>query len=139
MELGRIEARFRKDAANDVTRARDARIARALDAIAANPARAWTVAELAKIAGMSRAVFARRFVAEAGVPPLAWVTRARIARSAELLVAGDVGLAAVAADVGYANEFALSRAFRRHVGEPPGVYRRRVRAGGAFAPRCIAA
>jgi AraC-like DNA-binding protein len=40
----------------------------------------------------------------------------------------DAGLAAIAADVGYATEFAFSRAFRRAFGEPPGKYRERMRA-----------
>jgi transcriptional regulator GlxA family with amidase domain len=52
----------------------------------------------------------------------------------------DASLAEVAGAVGYATEFALSRAFRRHAGEPPSIYRRRIRdAQRPTAPRCIAA
>ena len=40
---------------------------------------------------------------------------------------GDEGLAAIAARVGYDSEFAFNRAFRRHMGVPPGVYRRQAR------------
>jgi transcriptional regulator GlxA family with amidase domain len=128
-------------AANDVEKpARDARVARALEALEARPAERWTVARLAKVAGLSRAAFARRFAAEVGAPPLRHVAAVRMRRAAELLVGSDAALAAVAADVGYATEFALSRAFRRHMGEPPGVYRRRVRAVGSTEPaRCLAA
>jgi transcriptional regulator GlxA family with amidase domain len=130
--------------ANDVgTQARDPRIARALDAIAACPSERWTVAKLAKIAGSSRAAFARRFVTEIGVPPLRYVAAIRVRLAAERLGVSDAPLAAVAAvaaEVGYATEFALSRAFRRFVGEPPGIYRRRVRAAVGFsAPCCLAA
>jgi transcriptional regulator GlxA family with amidase domain len=127
--------------ANDVRqRARDPRIERAREAIAARPAERWTVAKLARIAGLSRAAFARRFAAELGVPPLRYVATTRLRLAAELLAANDASLATVAAEVGYATEFALSRAFRRLVGEPPGVYRRRVRATALPpAPRCLAA
>jgi transcriptional regulator GlxA family with amidase domain len=127
--------------ANDVgRRARDFRVERAREAIAAKPAERWTVAKLAKIAGMSRAAFARRFAAELGVPPLRYVAAARMRLAAGLLATSDADLAAVAAEVGYATEFALSRAFRRLVGEPPGVYRRRVRAAALpAAPCCLAA
>ncbi len=127
--------------ANDVApRARDARIARACEAIAAGPAEPWTVAKLARVAGLSRAAFARRFAAEIGVPPLRHVAQVRMRLAAAALAGTDASLAEVAAEVGYATEFALSRAFRRLVGEPPGAYRRRVRtASWPSAPRCRAA
>jgi transcriptional regulator GlxA family with amidase domain len=128
-------------ATNDAPpRGRDARIARALDALASRLAERWTVARLAKIAGLSRAAFARRFLAEVGAPPLRQLAAMRMRRAAELLATSEACLAEVAAVVGYANEFALSRAFRRHVGQPPGVFRRSVReARASFAPRCMAA
>jgi AraC-like DNA-binding protein len=126
--------------ANDVGRARDARIERARAAIAERPAERWTVGKLAKVAGLSRAAFARRFAAELGVTPLRYVATVRLRRAAQILVADDASLAVVAAEVGYATEFALSRAFRRLVGEPPGAYRRRVRGDTLpAAPRCLAA
>jgi transcriptional regulator GlxA family with amidase domain len=123
-----------------VRQARDARIARALAALTARPAERWTVAKLARIAALSRAAFARRFAEEVGAPPLRHLTTVRMERAAELLRATDASLAEIAAVVGYANEFALSRAFRRHAGSPPGVYRRAFRRmEGSFAPRCLAA
>ncbi len=126
--------------ANDVRPARDARIERALDAMAARPADRWTVTKLARVAGLSRAAFARRFAAEVGAPPLAHLAALRMRRAVELLAASDAPLAAVAAEVGYATEFALSRAFRRLAGEPPGAFRRRVRGVvPPAAPRCLAA
>jgi AraC-like DNA-binding protein len=48
--------------------------------------------------------------------------------AARLLAKGDASLASVAAEVGYDSEFAFSRAFKRHTGQAPGVWRRRVRA-----------
>jgi transcriptional regulator GlxA family with amidase domain len=132
---------FAAPAANDTAASdRDPRIARALDAIAAHPSHRWTVASLAKIAGASRAAFARRFAAEVGVPPMRHVAATRLRIAAEQLTESDAPLAEVATAVGYATEFALSRAFRRFIGVPPGAYRRRLRAGALpAAPRCLAA
>jgi transcriptional regulator GlxA family with amidase domain len=124
--------------ANDV--ARDPRIARVLDAVAERHAEPWTVATLARVAGLSRAAFARRFLAEVGAPPLRHVAALRIRKAAELLVASEASLAEIAAQVGYANEFAFSRAFRRMIAQPPGFFRRAARqSSGVFAPRCLAA
>jgi transcriptional regulator GlxA family with amidase domain len=112
----------------------------ALEAIAARPAEAWTVESLAKVAGLSRAAFARRFVEEVGAPPLHYVTEVRMRLAAERLVRSDEALAVIAIEVGYATEFSLSRAFRRTLGDPPGVYRRRARAvSHRSLPMCLAA
>jgi transcriptional regulator GlxA family with amidase domain len=131
----------RPRAANDVAAAAfDGRIARALAAVAARPDERWTVARLAKVAGLSRAAFARRFAAEVGAPPLRHVAALRMARAADLLARTDASLADIAARTGYANEFALSRAFHRLVGAPPGAYRRLVRAAPSSSrPMCLAA
>jgi AraC-like DNA-binding protein len=102
----------------------DARVARALELMRSRLERRWTVASLARAAGLSRAAFARRFLAELGAPPLRHLTELRLARAAELLVEGDASLAAVAAEVGYESEFAFGRAFKRRFGVAPGVYRR---------------
>jgi transcriptional regulator GlxA family with amidase domain len=142
MRLTRVRSNGQGVVANDAGfRGRpDARIVRALEAIAARPAERWSVAKLAKIAGLSRAAFARRFAAEVGTPPLHHLAALRMDRVAELLVTSDAAIAVIAAEVGYATEFALSRAFHRHMGEPPGIYRRRIRAAGLpSAPRCLAA
>jgi AraC-like DNA-binding protein len=106
----------------------DRRLSRALAAMQAEPARPWTVLGLARAAGLSRAAFARRFLAELGVPPLRYLAERRMQLASLLLVEGDDSLASVAAQIGYESEFAFSRAFKRHHGEAPGAFRRRVRA-----------
>jgi AraC-like DNA-binding protein len=98
----------------------------ALRALHANPARAWTVAELAAEANLSRAAFARRFAAATGVPPLSYLTTWRMTLAKEALAAGTSTLAVVAQDVGYADEFSFATAFKREVGEPPGRFRDRL-------------
>lgn len=123
--------------ANDVRTSADARIERALEALRSRTCERWTVAKLAKVAGLSRAAFARRFVRELGAPPLHYLAELRMRRALELLAGTDATLSEIAERVGYSSEFALSRAFRRCVGEPPSVVRRRF-AAPASAPRCAA-
>jgi AraC-like DNA-binding protein len=119
--------------AQTLSRTADARLARAIRLMEASLAKRLTVADLAKAAGMSRAAFARRFLAELGVTPLRFLADLRMARAARLLAESDAGLAAIAAEIGYESEFAFSRAFKRYAGEAPGVYRRRhQRAGASF-------
>ena len=101
----------------------DPAVGAALRAVHAEPARAWTVAELATEAASSRATFARRFTALLGVAPLAYVTDWRMALAREQLRDGDAGLAAVARSLGYASEFSFAAAFKRHHGTPPGRWR----------------
>jgi AraC-like DNA-binding protein len=103
---------------------RDPAIGAAIHAIHRDPARPWTVESLGAHVGLSRAAFARRFTTLVGQPPLAYLTWWRMTSAARLLVDSDAPLAAVAARVGYTSEFAFATAFKRHVGTPPGTYRR---------------
>jgi AraC-like DNA-binding protein len=68
------------------------------------------------LVGLSRAAFARRFIALTGRPPLTYLTWWRMVLAGRLLRSSDVSLAAVAGRVGYASEFAFAKAFKRHVG-----------------------
>lgn len=121
----------------DPERQTDPRIARALAAMQGALDRRWTVGGLAKIAGMSRAAFARRFLADTGAPPLRHLAAMRLAHGARMLIASSASIAEASREVGYVSEFAFARAFKRHFGEAPGVYRRRARAG-AIVLRAVA-
>ncbi|MFI6159424.1 AraC family transcriptional regulator [Micromonospora haikouensis] len=96
----------------------------ALQAIHRDAARPWTVATLAAEAGLSRAPFARRFATRLGQPPLTYLTWWRMTTAARLLRESDAPLRAIAAQVGYASEFAFATAFKRQHGTAPGRYRR---------------
>ncbi|NUP00538.1 MAG: AraC family transcriptional regulator [Nonomuraea sp.] len=108
----------------------------ALDAIHGDPARPWTVQELARHAGISRAAFARRFAALVGRPPRAYLTWWRLTTAARLLRASDVPLSVVAARVGYGSEYAFANAFRREFDIAPGRYRHK-EAGAASSAEAI--
>lgn len=101
----------------------DPAVGAALRAVHADPARAWTVADLAAEASVSRATFARRFTALLGVAPLTYVTDWRMALAREQLRDGEAGLAAVARSLGYSSEFSFAAAFKRHHGQAPGRWR----------------
>jgi AraC-like DNA-binding protein len=133
--MRRVEGEAANDTRIEPTRSDPVR--RALDLLASRPHQRWTVAALARAVGCSRAVLALRFTAEVGVPPLRHLTRLRMERAARRLVESDDGLAHIGADVGYATEFAFSKAFRRHHGAPPGAYRRAMR-GDAITIRAAA-
>lgn len=111
----------------------DPAVGPALRAMHEDPAHPWTVAELAALAGLSRAAFARRFATATGQAPLAYLTAWRMTLAADALSTSDATLAQIAADVGYANEFAFSAAFKRHRGDPPGRWRAGQRARRAAA------
>ncbi len=101
----------------------DRAVAAALRAVHGDPAHPWTVAELARLANVSRASLARRFAAEVGSPPLTYLTWWRMRLAREALVEGAT-LAQVARQVGYATEYAFAAAFTREVGTAPGRWRR---------------
>lgn len=102
----------------------DMRLAAAIRAIHAQPARAWTVVELAKEAALSRSAFFERFQHAMGVAPMEYLLAWRMALAKNLLRRGDPGIAEVAERVGYSSASTFSVAFSRHVGQPPSVYAR---------------
>ena len=83
----------------------------------------WTLRRLARECTMSRSSFAERFSESVGVPPMTYLTRWRMRVAADLFCTTSMSVAQVARRVGYQSESALSRAFKRHVGHPPGMYR----------------
>jgi len=105
---------------------RDPRLGRALRAIHDDPAQAWSVAVLARLAGMSRTTFAQRFTARVGETPIAYVRARRLAAAVELLRSGTVELGELGERVGYRSQAAFSRAFAEHFGVAPGAFRQRL-------------
>ena len=86
--------------------------------------RSWTVAELAKVAALSRSAFFERFTRTVGLPPMEYLLAWRMAVAKNLLRREDLALAEVAERVGYGSASNFSTAFSRHVGKPPSRYAR---------------
>jgi transcriptional regulator GlxA family with amidase domain len=102
----------------------DARLAAAMRHIHGDPARSWTVAQLAKKVALSRSAFFERFTRAVGLPPMEYLLAWRMALAKDLLRREGIGLAEVAERVGYGSASTFSTAFSRHVGQPPGRYAR---------------
>ncbi|WP_413229987.1 helix-turn-helix transcriptional regulator [Kitasatospora purpeofusca] len=103
-------------------------VAGALRALHEDPARGWSVEELAASAGVSRATLTRRFTALVGRAPMAYLAWWRMTRAAALLQQTADPLDVIARRVGYATPYALSHAFSRQFGTTPGRYRDRMAA-----------
>lgn len=104
----------------------DPRIGATIQAIHADPARSWTVENLAKIAGVSRSTFALRFKQKSGVTPLEYVLRWRMQLAARFLNTNNhVTISSTAQKLGYDSDSAFSHAFKRVMGCSPREYRER--------------
>jgi AraC-like DNA-binding protein len=101
----------------------DPAIGDALCLLHTDPARRWTVAELAAKTDMSRAAFAARFTSHVGQPPLTYLTAWRMTLAADLLHDTDNTIATIARNVGYHDAFAFSVAFKRVHSISPSAWR----------------
>lgn len=97
----------------------DPRLAAAIRQMHAEPARAWTTAELAKAAALSRSAFFERFARTVGVPPMEYLLGWRMSLAKDLLRRGAGRIEEIALTVGYGSASAFSTAFARQVGMPP--------------------
>lgn len=102
----------------------DERVAVALRRVHGEPARPWTIGELAKASALSRSTFFDRFRREVGVRPMEYLLGWRMSLAKELLRSGDVSVSEVAERVGYSSHSTFSVAFARQVGMSPTVYAR---------------
>ena len=107
--------------------ARDSEVGRALAMIHRSPEHPWTIATLAKEAGVSRSVLAERFRYFLNEPPMAYLTRWRLQLGAQMLTLTSHSVAQIAVEVGYESEAAFNRAFKREFGVPPARFRKQAR------------
>jgi AraC-like DNA-binding protein len=113
-----------KDAGGWLSGLRNPHVSRALALMHGRPAEAWTLERLAHEVCLSRSVFADRFAHFVQDSPMQYLARWRMQLATRLLERPGVGLAQVAAAVGYESEAAFNRAFKKYVGAPPGAWRR---------------
>lgn len=103
----------------------DERLGPSLRAIHAAPSKSWAVANMAKLAGLSRSAYFARFSRYVGMPPMDYLQGWRMTLAKDLLRHGHKNIAQVASAVGYGSASAFSIAFSRQTGQPPGHYARR--------------
>jgi transcriptional regulator GlxA family with amidase domain len=82
------------------------------------------VEQLARRALMSARTFARRFRAELGTTPAAWLNRQRLLRAQQLLEETDLGLEQIAQETGFGSAAVMRHHFVRVLQVSPQAYRR---------------
>ncbi|WFU39163.1 AraC family transcriptional regulator [Bradyrhizobium sp. CB82] len=100
------------------------RLAPAVAALFNEPARAWSLPDLARLCNLSRATLARQFQAKLGRSASDLLTDIRMTLAANELRRSSVSTGAVAEGVGYQSEAAFQRAFRSHMGVTPARWRK---------------
>lgn len=93
-----------------------------------------SINEAARVSGMCRSVFERRFAAQMGRSPKAEVLRLRLERVKQLLMDTDWNLAQIAESAGFNYAEYLHAVFTQKTGITPGKYRRQAQssASGRF-------
>jgi AraC-like DNA-binding protein len=110
---------------------RDPVVGEALSLLHRDPARDWTVADLATAVAASKSVLVERFNQLLGRPPIRYLTEWRLSLATGLLRTTQMGVGEIGARVGYNSEEAFSRAFKREMGKAPAHWRAEPGPGGA--------
>ncbi|WP_404983723.1 helix-turn-helix domain-containing protein [Cobetia marina] len=92
--------------------------------IDANLHRRLSVADLARQSHLSEQHFSERFRVLTGLSPYQYLLRRRLDEARHLLDSSDLSLSQIAERCGFANQSALSHAFRKHLGFPPSALRK---------------
>jgi len=100
------------------------RLAPAVVALFKEPARAWSLPDLARLCNMSRATLARQFQEKLGRSASDLLTDIRMTLAANELRKSSLSTGAVAEAVGYQSEAAFQRAFKSHMGVTPAKWRK---------------
>ncbi|MFI6520452.1 GlxA family transcriptional regulator [Spirillospora sp. NPDC050679] len=88
-----------------------------------NLAQQVTLAQMARVGGLSERTFSRRFREQTGTTPLQWLLRARVRRAQFLLENTDHGVERIAEQSGFGSATAFRERFKRIVGVTPQSYR----------------
>ena len=94
------------------------KLARTLSALHEQPGQAWTLASMARTAGMSRSAFAAAFKAQVGRSPAEYLAQWRLT-IAQGLLRGGASVKTAADQLGYRSASSLSRAFTQALGRSP--------------------
>ncbi|HEX3502331.1 MAG TPA: AraC family transcriptional regulator [Xanthobacteraceae bacterium] len=100
------------------------RLAPALAALFNEPARPWSLPELARLCNMSRATLVRQFQEKLGRSASDLLTDIRMTLATNELKKPSISTGAVAEAVGYQSEAAFQRAFKSHMGVTPAQWRK---------------
>lgn len=114
--------------------AADPIVGRALAAMHRQPAESWTLPKLARACATSRSVLDDRFRRLLGCAPMRYLTSWRLQLAASKLRASTESVGRIAEEVGYDTVASFSRAFKRHSGVSPQLWRSRARSPATEFP-----
>ena len=97
----------------------DSRAYEALRAIEADLARKWSVAKLAREAGLSPSAFSRAFARMMNEPPIHYVVRRRMEEAKRQIQQSSLPIEEIAINLGYNDPGAFRSLFRRRLGYSP--------------------
>jgi AraC family transcriptional regulator of arabinose operon len=103
----------------------DARVAQVAQTLSRRYQEDLSVAELAEQVHLSPSRLAHLFKQAAGVSPIQALLQLRLRQAARLLEFSTLGVAEIAAEVGFDSPFYFSRRFRAQYGVSPRAYRQR--------------
>jgi transcriptional regulator GlxA family with amidase domain len=103
----------------------DPNIRRCQDWLSDHYAEASAVIRMQELSGLPRRTFSRRFRGATGYAPLEYVQALRIEEAKQMLEEGCLSIDEVSETVGYRDERAFRRVFRKRVGISPSAYRKR--------------
>jgi AraC family transcriptional regulator len=118
---GRQEDPLRRSAAGSRMMAQQQALAQ--EYMLAHLAQDFTLEDVARHCGMSRARFARAFKKTMGDTPFGWVRGQKIERAKRLLRGEDLTLAQISAECGFADQSHFTRVFTHLVGTSPRLWR----------------
>ena len=115
-----------RDSPIEAPRCADRRVARVLLYVTQDLTRRATCAAAARVAGLERAYFSKRFASVMRISFSEWNARIRVDEAKRLLLAIDLSITAISASVGYDDVTTFERVFRRLEGMCPREHRRRI-------------
>jgi AraC family transcriptional regulator len=116
---------------------RRAHVERVKEAIASQPGRRWTLAELARIAGISAYHLAHVFNRDVGTSVHRYATRSRLAKALDAVIDSNADLTTIALEAGFASHSHFTARFRAFFGMTPDALRRSARSSQAADLRKI--
>ena len=126
-QLGQAVART--DQALDKAVAVHPAVGQVMRLLEADPARSWTLTDLAEQAHLTPGHMVRLFKAATGLPPMAYLSQVRAEHAAVLLLHSDEPITGIGRAVGWPDQNYFARRFKAHYGLSATTYRRRFATG----------